>query len=208
MAALTLPPGPHAAYLFDLDGTVADSMPLHYLSWSEAVAEHGGTFPEALFYQMGGIPLLRTVELLNERYGTAMIPAEVVRRKESLYLDRLTHLKPVASVLAIIEAHSGKIPFAIVSGSPRASIHATLARLGLAHHFPVIVGAEDYVHGKPHPEPFLTAAALLGVEPGACLIFEDADAGITSAIAAGMAYVRIPQPRGVSEPRSGMPEVQ
>ena len=73
---------------------------------------------------------------------------------------------------------------------------------------PVIVGAEDYVHGKPHPEPFLTAAALLGVEPGACLIFEDADAGITSAIAAGMAYVRIPQPRGVSEQGSGMPEVQ
>ena len=203
MATLALPPGPHAAYLFDLDGTVADSMPLHYLSWSEAVAEYGGTFPEPLFYQMGGIPLLRTVELLNQRFGTDMAPADVVRRKESLYLDRLIHLKPVASVLPIIEEQSGKIPFAIVSGSPRVSIEATLARLGLAHHFPVIVGAEDYLHGKPDPEPFLKAAALLGVEPGNCLVFEDADAGIASAVAAGMPYVRIPQSRA-----SGEPEVQ
>ncbi len=89
---------------------------------------------------------------------------------------------------------------AIVSGSPRASIEATLARLGLAHHFAAIVGAEDYTRGKPDPEPFLKAAALLGIEPGKCLVFEDADAGIASAEAAGMPYVRVPQPTLADEP--------
>jgi HAD superfamily hydrolase (TIGR01509 family) len=191
--SLSLPAGPHAAYLFDLDGTVADSMPLHYVSWARAVEEFGGHFPEALFYQMGGIPLPRTVELLNERFGTTMDPAKVVPRKEGLYLSMLSDLKPIPAVLAIVEAQAGKIPFAIVSGSPRASIFATLNTLGLLHYFPVIVGAEDYTHGKPDPEPFLKAAELLGVDPKQCLVFEDAEAGIQSAIAAGMDFVRIPQ---------------
>ena len=192
MTALTLPPGPHEAYLFDLDGTVADSMPLHFIAWTKAVLEHGGQFPEPLFYEMGGIPLHRTVELLNERFGSAMHPPTVVSRKEALYLDMLAELKPVASVLAVIEANHGRLPYAIVSGSPRASIDATLSVLGLHHYFPIIVGAEDYTRGKPDPEPFLTAARLLGVVPERCLVFEDADAGIASAAAAGMEYVRVP----------------
>ena len=189
---LIVPPGPYAAYLFDLDGTVADSMPLHFVAWTKAVEEHGGQFPEPLFYQMGGIPLPRTVELLNERFGTTMDPAAVVHRKESLYLTMLEQLQPVASVLKVVEANAGKIPFAIVSGSPRASIESTLAVLGLAHYFPVIVGAEDYTQGKPAPEPFLKAAQLLGVEPAQCLVFEDAEAGIAAAQAAGMDFVRVP----------------
>jgi HAD superfamily hydrolase (TIGR01509 family) len=190
--ALAIPPGPFAAYLFDLDGTVADSMPLHFLSWNEAVAEQGNSFPEDLFYAWGGIPLPRTVEMLNERFGYSMQPAETARRKEELYLQKLQHVKPIAPVLDIIEREHGSIPFAIVSGSPRASIHSTLTLLGLLDRFDVLVGAEDYAHGKPDPEPFLTAAERLGVAPESCLVFEDADAGIASAEAAGMQWVRIP----------------
>lgn len=188
-----LPPGPHAAYLFDLDGTVADSMPLHFIAWTKAVTEHGGQFPQDLFYKLAGVPLHRTVELLNEQFGTAMHPGTVVDRKEALYFGMLDQLKPVASVLAVVEQASGKLPFAIVSGSPRASIRATLTTLGLLHHFPVVVGAEDYRRGKPDPEPFLTAAARLGVPANECLVFEDAEAGIAAARAAGMQYVRIPE---------------
>ena len=190
---LTLPAGEFDAFLFDLDGTVADSMPLHFLAWSEAVAQHGGQFPMPLFYQMGGIPLGRTVELLNERFGTSMDPAEVVRLKEALYLERLDEVTPVAAVLKVIEEHAARLPFAIVSGSPRTSIARTLAALGLGDYFRVIVGAEDYRHGKPSPEPFLLAAEMLAVVPERCLVFEDADAGVESAHAAGMQVVRIPQ---------------
>jgi HAD superfamily hydrolase (TIGR01509 family) len=187
-----LPPGPFEAYLFDLDGTVADSMPIHFRAWTTAVEERGGTFPEELFYSWGGIPLPRTVEMLNEKFGYTMDPSETVQRKEELYLAGLAMLQPVAAVLALIEAEHGTIPFAIVSGSPRASITRTLTQLGLLDRFELIVGAEDYTHGKPDPEPFLTAAERLGIAAQHCLVFEDADAGIASAEAAGMQWVRIP----------------
>ena len=190
--ALIVPQGPFRAYLFDLDGTVADSMPLHYRSWLQAVREQGADFPEDLFYAWGGIPLPKTVEMLNEKFGYSLSSLEVARRKEVLYLESIAAMQPVASVLAYIEAEHGTIPFAIVSGSPRESIHRTLAVLGLLDRFNVIVGAEDYKHGKPSPEPFLVAAERLGVAPGDCLVWEDADAGIASAEAAGMAWVRIP----------------
>lgn len=189
---LELPGRAFAAYLFDLDGTIADSMPLHFRSWTQAVEEAGGTFPEPDFYALGGVTLPRTVEILNERYGYEMSPAETARRKELLYLEMLPALKPVASVLSLIHRDRGRVPFAVVSGSPRESIIHTLCTLGLLQDFPVIVGAEDYVHCKPDPEPFLTAAARLNVAPADCLVFEDADAGIASAEAAGMLWVRIP----------------
>lgn len=188
---LVLPTGDFRAYLFDLDGTIADSMPLHYRCWTKAVGEQGGTFPEELFYSWGGIPLPKTVEMLNERFGYRLEPAQIVRRKEELYLSMLHELQPMAAVVEHIHAHHGRIPFAIVSGSPRASIVRTLNTLGLLDRFDLLVGAEDYTHGKPHPEPFLTAAEQLGVAPADCLVFEDADAGIASVQAAGMSWVRV-----------------
>jgi HAD superfamily hydrolase (TIGR01509 family) len=192
VSALVLPPGEFKAYLFDLDGTIANSMPLHYLGWKQAVEEHGGQFPEDLFYAWAGTPLPRTVEMLNERFGLTMPVMEVVHRKESLYLSRLSDLEPVAAVLHHIHESHGTIPFAIVSGSPRASIVGTLTQLGLLELFPVLVGAEDYTRGKPDPEPFLTAAAQLGVDPADCLVFEDAETGIAAAKAAGMQWVKVP----------------
>ena len=199
---LVLPPGPFQAYLFDLDGTVADSMPLHFRAWTTAVEERGGTFPEELFYSWGGIPLPRTVEMLNEKFGYTLVPAKTVQRKEELYLASLDALEPVAAVLAIIQAEHGRIPFAIVSGSPRASVTRTLTQLGLLDRFELIVGAEDYARGKPDPEPFLTAAERLGIAAQHCLVFEDADAGIASAEAAGMPWVRIPHSPGSGIRRS------
>jgi len=192
---LAIPLKPYRAYLFDLDGTVADSMPLHLRSWQQAVEEHGGHFPIDLFYEWGGMPLVKSVELLNERFGYRMIPADVVRRKEQLYYELLPELEPIHSVLAHVLKQHGRIPLAIVSGSPCAGIHNTLTRLGLLDRFDVLIGSEDYTHGKPHPEPFLTAAARLNVAPADCLVFEDADAGIASAEAAGMDWVRVPVSR-------------
>jgi HAD superfamily hydrolase (TIGR01509 family) len=190
--ALPIPDRVFGAYLFDLDGTIADSMPLHLISWQQAVREHGGDFPEELFWAWGGVPLPRTVELLNERFGYHMSPPEVVHRKEQLYLEVLDRVRPVASVAAHIAAQHGRIPLAVVSGSPRLSIERTLAALHLENCFAAVVGAEDYTHGKPDPEPFLLAARKLNVAPADCLVFEDADLGIQAAEAAGMAWVRVP----------------
>jgi HAD superfamily hydrolase (TIGR01509 family) len=191
---LKLPPGPFAAYLFDCDGTIADSMPLHYLAWRQALGEWNCDFEERLFYEWGGRPTNEIVATLNAQHGLKM-PVEVVAdRKESLYYDLLPQLKVVPEVLEHIEAQRGRIPFAVVSGSTRESVTASLRSLHLLDRFDTLVCAGDYKSGKPHPEAFLLAAQRLGVRPERCLVFEDTEMGIQAARAAGMAYVKIPLP--------------
>ncbi|HEX5284824.1 MAG TPA: HAD family phosphatase [Bryocella sp.] len=189
---LPIPDRVFGAYLFDLDGTIADSMPVHLITWQQAVREAGGDFPEELFWAWGGMPLPRTVEMLNERFGYHMSAPEVVHRKEQLYLDMIDRVRPIASVAAHITEQHGKIPMAVVSGSPCLTITRTLQALHLDKCFDAVVGAEDYTHGKPDPEPFLTAARMLKVAPADCLVFEDADLGIKAAEAAGMTWVQVP----------------
>jgi HAD superfamily hydrolase (TIGR01509 family) len=130
--------------------------------------------------------------MLNERFGYHLSPPEVVHRKEQLYLDMIDQVRPIASVASHIHTQHGRIPLAVVSGSPRLSIERTLNALHLQNCFQAIVGAEDYTRGKPDPEPFLTAARKLNVAPADCLVFEDANAGIQAAEAAGMTWVRVP----------------
>jgi HAD superfamily hydrolase (TIGR01509 family) len=190
---LALPEGTFGAYLFDCDGTIADSMPVHFRAWTQATREHGGDFPEELFFAWAGMPIDVTVAKLNETLGYAMPVAATVRRKEELYYTLIPEIRPIASVVAHVTAQWGRLPMAVVSGSPRASVERTLGSLGLLEKFAVVIGAEDYTRGKPAPEPFLLAAARLGVEPARCLVFEDADAGIQSAEAAGMTWVRVPR---------------
>ncbi|MFZ0305830.1 MAG: HAD family phosphatase [Terracidiphilus sp.] len=191
---LVLPPGDFGAYLFDCDGTIVDSMPLHYIAWKQALGEWNCTFDEELFYAWGGKPPVEIIATLNQMHSLQMPLAAVAERKENLYFEQLPHLKPVPEVLEIIEADQGRIPFGVVSGSTRESIIKSLTVVGLLHRFLVIVGSEDYARSKPAPDVFLAGASRLGVPPQDCLVFEDAPIGIEGAIAAGMAAVRIPSP--------------
>jgi HAD superfamily hydrolase (TIGR01509 family) len=191
---LELPPGVFKAYLFDCDGTVADSMPLHYVAWSRALSEWDCEFSEKLFYAWGGMPVAEIISTLNEERGLHMPVESVARRKEELYFEILPQLKAVPEVLEHIEANYGRIPFAVVSGSTKDSVIASLQELKLLDKFETLVCAGDYRRSKPDPEPFLVAAARLGVAPEHCLVFEDTDMGIQAATAAGMASVKIPQP--------------
>lgn len=193
--SLPLPPGPFAAYLFDCDGTIVDSMPLHYLAWQRALEEWGCEFPEDLFYAWGGRPTADIIVALNEQQGLAMPVAAVVERRESYYQELLPQLAAVPEVLAHIHDAHRRVPFAVVSGSTRASVTASLDVLGLLDRFDVLVCADDYTRAKPDPEAFLLAAEQLGAPPESCLVFEDTDLGIQAATAAGMASVRVPQQR-------------
>ena len=193
--SLTLPAGDFHAYLFDCDGTIADSMPLHFLAWDQALREYGCTsFTEELFYAWGGRPVDAVVTELNLRDHLAIPIPEFAHRKESLYYNLIHLLQPVPEVLEQIHLQHGKIPFAVVSGSTRESVVRSLETLGILNLFDTLVCAGDYRHPKPAPDPFLLAAQRLGVDPQHCLVFEDADIGIQSATAAGMASVRIAQP--------------
>jgi len=191
---LKLPAGDFAAYLFDCDGTIADSMPLHYIAWKKALGEWHCTFDEKLFYAWGGMPVVEIVATLNEERGLSMSVEQVARRKENLYFELLPQLRPVAEVVEHIEASHGKIPFAVVSGSARDSVTASLSALNLLDRFATLVCAGEYQKSKPDPEAFLLAALRLGVAPASCLVFEDTDMGIQAAAAAGMASVKVPPP--------------
>jgi len=178
---LKLPAGSFAAYLFDCDGTIADSMPLHYLAWKEALSEWNCEFDEELFYAWGGMPVAEIISSLNARHRLKMPVETVSSRKESLYYA--------------LEDRHGHIPFAVVSGSTRESVTASLASLNLLDRFDTLVCAGDYKESKPDPEGFLLASARLGVQPEACLVFEDTEMGIQAAKAAGMGSVKVPPPR-------------
>ena len=192
---LTLPEGDFKAYLFDCDGTIADSMPLHYIAWTQALAEYGCTsFTEQLFYGWGGMPVGAVVEELNRRDHLSIPVDEFAHRKESLYYERIHEIQPVPEVLEQIRLQHGNIPFAVVSGSTRESVVKSLEALSLLPLFETLVCAGDYQRSKPAPDPYLLAASRLGVDPRHCLVFEDADIGIQSATAAGMASIRIAQP--------------
>jgi beta-phosphoglucomutase-like phosphatase (HAD superfamily) len=131
---------------------------------------------------------------LNKEQSLYMPVEEVLKRKEEFYLEALPTLKGVPEVLQHIDLNYGRIPLAVVSGSRRDSVTASLTSLGLLDKFAVLVCAEDYARGKPDPEPFLLAATQLGVMPESCLVFEDTDLGIHAAKAAGMATVKVPPP--------------
>ncbi len=192
---LVLPDGDFQAYLFDCDGTIADSMPLHYIAWKQALGEWNcRSFDEKLFYAWGGLPVAEIIARLNRLDGLFMPLEEVRRRKEELYFELLPRLAAVPEVLEHIELQYGRIPFAVVSGSTRDSVLQSLQALGLSEKFPLLVCAGDYAHSKPHPEPFLLAARKLGVKPEHCLVFEDTDFGIQAAQAAGMGWVKVPLP--------------
>jgi beta-phosphoglucomutase family hydrolase len=191
---LKLPPGSFKAYLFDCDGTIVDSMPLHYVAWKKALAEWNCTFEEKLFYAWGGTPVAEIISSLNKSKRLSMPVETVSTRKENLYLASLSQLTSVPEVVEHIDDRHGKIPFAVVSGSTRKSVTASLTALNLLDKFDTIVCAGDYQKSKPDPEAFLLAAARLGVAPADCLVFEDTDMGIQAAKAAGMASVKVPPP--------------
>ncbi|HEY3707335.1 MAG TPA: HAD family phosphatase [Terracidiphilus sp.] len=191
---LELPAGTFRAYLFDCDGTIVDSMPLHYKAWRSSLAEYGATYEEELFYSWGGRPIREIIRLLNEMQGLDMPVEQVAERKEALYHQLVPTLRPIPEVVEHIDAKHGHIPMAVVSGSRRSSVTASLSAVGLLDKFDTLVCAEDYINGKPAPDAFLLAAQRLGVAPSDCLVFEDTNLGIEAATAAGMLSVKVPQP--------------
>jgi len=195
--AIAFPDRAFGGYIFDCDGTIADTMPLHYIAWNRAMEKFGGRFPEDLFYQWGGKPTDVIVGELNVLFGTSMDVAETVRFKEDCYLQLVPEVKPIAPVLDFARGLFGRAPLAVASGGHRELVHATLGALGIVELFSAIVCAEDYTNGKPAPDPFLEAAKRMGVAPAECVVFEDTQLGIQAAVAAGMSHVFVPTaPRG------------
>ena len=183
---------PHVRGLvFDCDGTIADTMPLHYQAWVAALQEHGEVFPEALFYELAGISTVGVMQILNERHGYNLPVQEAAARKERLYQELVPQVLPIQPVVTVVKQYAGRLPMAVATGGTRAICSKTLKALDLLEYFPVIVTADDVANGKPAPDIFLEAARRLGVAPEHCYAFEDAELGLEAARAAGMVAVDI-----------------
>jgi beta-phosphoglucomutase family hydrolase len=189
--ALQLPAAEFRAFIFDCDGTLADNMPLHYEAWSQAMKDFGGLYPEELFYEWGGVPTAEIVRRLNAKFGWSMEIDDVVQRKEHYYRESIPRVKAKPEVVSIVRDYHGKLPLAVASGGHRDLVERTLQALQIEDCFHAVIAAEDYERGKPHPDPFLTAAARLEVPPAQCLVFEDTATGAEAARAAGMACVLV-----------------
>ena len=191
---LDIPSRSFAAFIYDCDGTLVDSMPLHYRAWCHALEVHGAPWPftEDFFYTQAGIAEPDTVRRLNEVHGTGIDPEGVARTKLDTFFDLLQDLQPVPPVCGHAMEHRGRVPLAVVSGSEERLVRHCLQRTGMLDWFETIVTPVDVRRGKPAPDMFLLAAERLGVDPAECLVFEDGQSGIDGARAAGMSTVFVP----------------
>jgi len=185
------PEGTFDGAIFDCDGTLADTMPLHFRSWCETLTRRGGAMSETLFYELGGVASTEIVRILNDRDGFGLPVEETAAEKEALYVQLLPHAPPVAPVVALVRAWAARYPLAVASGGIRPLVETTLTGLGIRDLFRAVITAEDVRRGKPDPEIFLLAAERLGVAPARCIVFEDSELGLEGARRAGMLPVDV-----------------
>lgn len=178
---------PHIqALIFDCDGTLADTMPLHYRAWQQTMEAVNGHFPEKLFYDLGGASNERIVNTLNQTFGYQFDVPTLARDKDERYLKLVPQAKPIAAVVEIAHQYKGHLPMAVATGGTPTLVKTTLQAIGLSDFFDAVVTSHDVAHAKPAPDIFLECARRINVTPELCHVFEDADLGIEGAKRAGM----------------------
>ncbi len=177
--------------IFDCDGTLADTMPLHWRAWQAISTRHGFQLPIERFYALGGVPSREILRILFAEQGLALDHLAVAREKEAAYLPLIAQVEPINAVVGVVRQNHGKLPMAVASGGTRSSIGQVLDHLGIRHLFDAIVTSEEVTHQKPAPDIFLEAARRLGVPSQFCRAYEDTDLGLRAIRAAGMEAVDV-----------------
>ncbi|MBI1176911.1 HAD-IA family hydrolase [bacterium] len=177
--------------IFDCDGTLADTMPLHWKAWQLITRKYELHFPEDRFYAMGGVPSRDILKMLSIEQGRELDPIQASKEKESAYLETLHLVGPIHAVVEIARANHGKLPMAVASGGTRFVIEQVLVHLGIRDLFGAVVTSEDVAKQKPAPDIFLEAARRIGIDPTKCRAYEDTDLGLTAIRAAGMEAVDV-----------------
>jgi HAD superfamily hydrolase (TIGR01509 family) len=177
--------------IFDCDGTLADTMPLHWRAWQVVARRYQLHFPEERFYALGGVPSRDILKMLSEEQGRELDPILAAKEKEAEYLPHLLQVQPVEAVVRIARENYGKIPMAVASGGIQSHINDVLQHLGIRHFFQAVVTSEYVKRQKPAPDIFLEAARRIGVEPQFCRAYEDTDLGLQAIVAAGMEPVDV-----------------
>ena len=177
--------------IFDCDGTLADTMPLHWRAWQLITRRHDLHFPEDRFYALGGVPSRDILKMLVEEQGRSLDPIAVAHEKENAYVPLMAEIEPIHAVVEIARVNFGKTPMAVASGGTQAIITQVLEHLKIRHFFDAVVTSEMVKKQKPAPDIFLEAARRIGVEPQFCRAYEDTDLGLQAIRAAGMDAVDV-----------------
>jgi beta-phosphoglucomutase family hydrolase len=174
------------ALIFDLDGTLADTMPVHFMAYKHILKDYGINFTPELFATLAGVPAVETIQRLNEQFGTQMNPEEIGHLKEDEYEKIMERMEPVQPVVNLVKKYHGKLPMSVGTGGYHRLAWKSLNILGLDEYFDILVSSEDVKNTKPHPETFLKCAEKMGIAPEFCQVFEDGDLGMQAAKSAGM----------------------
>ena len=172
--------------IFDCDGTIVDTMPIHYAAWCSTTAKHGLVFPEDRFYALGGVSPFEVLRMLSEEQGIEIDSEAVTFQKEAKYMELIGDAGEIPEVMQIVRENHGKIPMAIASGGTHETVEGILQHCGIRHYFDAIVTSQDVENPKPAPDTFFEAARRINVAPEKCRAYEDADMGIKAIVAAGM----------------------
>jgi len=193
----------YSGFIFDCDGTLADSMPLHHVAWKRALAAAGASFDFhwELFVRRAGKTLEVTVEELNAEFGLSMDPDAVAAQQRSEYDRLFPELRPIEPVVDFLRGIAGRYPASVASGADPTTVRRTLDLLGISDLFACVVTSFEVPQGKPAPDLFLLAAAKMGVPASECLVFEDSPLGIEAAQRAGMGWVLVRSDRSLRTPR-------
>ncbi len=172
--------------IFDLDGTLSNSLPVHLSTWNHIGERYGFKFDPKILYEMTGMPTIDFARRVVKQYGLSITPEEIVKLKQQSFWESAALLKPVEEMIAIVKEYHGRLPMSVGTGASRKSAEVQLNALDITRYFDFIVSAEDVTRHKPEPETFLLCAELMKVEPSMCQVFEDGDLGIAAAQKAGM----------------------
>ncbi len=185
--------------IFDCDGTLADTMPMHWQAWQTISRRHGFHISEPKFYSLAGIPSRDILKMLSVEQGLNLDHIAIAKEKESEYLPLIEQVEPINHVMEVVRRNAGRIPMAVASGGTRQIIEEVLNRLGILHYFAAVVTSEDVKRQKPAPDIFVEAAKRIGVAPEHCRAYEDSDLGLEAIRAAGMAAVDVRIPGAIGD---------
>ena len=185
------PSPPYSALIFDCDGTLADTLTVHFQTWTAALQRFGAVLPKAWYYERTGLSAAELIQAFNQSFGATIDQQEIEVERQRHFPNLLHQVQEVKAVAAIARANQGKVPMAVASNGQRSVVEQTIDAIKLRSLFKAIVTLEDVESGKPAPDLFLLAAKRMGVPPNECIVYEDSDAGLEAARRAGMRWIDV-----------------
>jgi beta-phosphoglucomutase family hydrolase len=174
------------ALIFDLDGTLANSLPIHMECWEAVCAKFDYHFSREMMLEKTGMPTIKFAEYVKEQSGCGYQPEEISKMKQAEFFKRIEQITLFDPVFALVLKYHKKLPMSIGTGGSRKSVELMLDWLGIRDYFDFVVTSTDVTRYKPEPDTFLECARRMNVDPQYCQVFEDGDMGIRAARAAGM----------------------